>query len=141
MISAIKFKNMSTRANIILKDGSEQLFFYRHSDGYPEGCLPLLEKFLSWVKGGNLRDNLSQSAGWLILLGAIEYNSIPKFRTQETGFPGGKVYGNIESAEPPLNNGLDWKVGSIEPTTDIHGDIEWLYTIDLEKKTLEYHHV
>lgn len=132
---------MSTRANIILKEGSEQLFFYRHSDGYPEGCLPLLEKFLSWVKGRNLRADLSQSAGWLIILGAIEYNTIPKFRTEETGFPGGKVYGDIKSVEPPANNGSDWKVGAIEPTTGIHGDIEWLYTIDLAAETLEYHRV
>ena len=27
---------MSTRANIIIKDARTTLYFYRHSDGYPE---------------------------------------------------------------------------------------------------------
>ncbi len=132
---------MSTRANIILKDGDEQLFFYRHSDGYPEGALPLLEKFLEMVKNRNLRDNLSQSAGWLIMLGAIEYNSILPYKLQPENYPGQKRYSDLSTVRPPANNGSDWKVGSIEPTTGIHGDIEWLYTIDLVKKEISYKQV
>ena len=33
---------MSTRANIILKDSYDKLYFYRHCDGYPEGVAPTL---------------------------------------------------------------------------------------------------
>jgi hypothetical protein len=52
---------MSTRSNIIIKEtfsyleGSEKvtktdkLFFYRHSDGYPDGALPLLLKFMEGI--------------------------------------------------------------------------------------------
>ena len=29
-----------------------------------------------------------------------------------------------------------WQVGAYEPTTDIHGDIDYLYTLDLMKLTI-----
>ena len=64
---------MSTRASIIIKDEDEKLIFYRHSDGYPTGTMPTLNKFLELVKSGKIRDNVGQSAGWLIILGALEY--------------------------------------------------------------------
>lgn len=95
---------MSTRANIIIKDNYNKLFFYRHHDGYPETTLKSLEGFMSYY-GKKFRNSVMQSAGWLILWGAKEY---------ETSF---------ESD--------DWKVGAYEPTTGIHGDIEYLYVIDL----------
>lgn len=112
---------MSTRANIVVKSGREKLIFYRHSDGYPEGTMPLLEKFLKEIKLGNIRDNVSQASGWLIEFGRQE------MLEQESEFK--KLYPNYA--------GYGWKVGFIEPTTCIHGDIEYLYTIDLEKKTIK----
>ena len=106
---------MSIRAQVIIKDRYSELWFYRHSDGYPEGTMPTLEKFLSWVREGKIRDNVEQASGWIILIGAHEYNA--------KGF------------EP--NN--DWKVGAYEPSVPKeHGDIEYLYTVDLEKKTITY---
>lgn len=69
---------MSTRANIIMKDGNRSLIFYRHSDGYPEGVLPSLKKLVDLMASGPLRDNLSQASGWLIVLGALEYAALPK---------------------------------------------------------------
>lgn len=108
---------MSTRANIVLKDEwkDSELWFYRHSDGYPSVALPPIMKFMKWVVEGKLRANNSQAGGWLIILGANEYglNTTP---TGE-GFSG-------------------WKVGSIEPTTHQHGDIEYLYTLNLTEKTI-----
>lgn len=108
---------MSTRANILVKDKYDELWFYRHSDGYPEGAMPVLEKFLEWLKSGLIRDNVGQAAGWLILLGHREYDKqlVPQVEDRYLG----------------------WKVGSIEPTTAQHGDIEWLYTIDLVTKTID----
>ena len=108
---------MSTRANIVLTDDSgDKLWFYRHSDGYPEGAMPVLDKFLSWVKEGRIRNNIGQAAGWLIMLGNAEYKA---------------------GQEPSTEGFSGWKVGSIEPTTEQHDDIEYLYTIDLDKKTIE----
>lgn len=118
---------MSTRANILIKAGEESLWFYRHSDGYPEGTMPTLSKFMEWLKAGRIRDNLGQAAGWLIVLGHLEY------RDGSTDSP------QFEPGSP--NSGMGWKVGAYEPTTGQHGDIEWLYTIDLVKKTLKKQHL
>jgi hypothetical protein len=111
---------MSTRANIILKDGDSKLTFYRHSDGYPEGAMPTLEKFIKMIKEGQIRNDLGQAAGWLILLGNEEYE-----------FNG---FANLLSGEYD-----SWKIGSIEPTTGIHGDIEYLYVVDLQELTIKVH--
>lgn len=120
---------MSTRANVIIKDKHGQLIFYRHSDGYPEGVLPTLNKFMDWVKTGKIRDNVSQAAGWLIMVGAQEYDTIYVSlgdRRQKTTL-----------TEPNAEDRMSgWKVGSYEPTTSIHGDIEYLYTLDLAAKTI-----
>lgn len=125
---------MSTRANIIIKDSfGDKLFFYRHSDGYPDGTMPTLNIFLDWVKSGKIRDNTSQSAGHLILLGAIEYGTIPAFEKSAPLYEGAKEKGKLDTLTAPSN----WKVGAYEPTVGIHGDIEYLYVIDLEKKTID----
>ncbi len=105
---------MSTRANIIVKDvNGDELIFYRHSDGYPEGALSTLEKFLGYVKDNRIRDNVGQAAGWLIVLGRDEYHG--------DGL-----------------DGMGWKVGSIEPTTCLHSDIDYLYVVDLGKKKITH---
>lgn len=125
---------MSTRANIIIKDSyGDKLFFYRHSDGYPEVTIPSLNIFLKWLKNGNIRKDLQQGSGWLIILGAIEYNKIPSFETEEEKHYD-RIYitSNLETIKTPE----DWKVGAYEPTTSIHGDIEYLYIIDIDRATV-----
>lgn len=114
---------MSTRANIIITDGEDTLYFYRHSDGYPEGALPTLKKFMEAVVSGTIRKNVMQSSGWLILLGAEEYGVKADFTRSNY------LDENIREK--------DWKVGAIEPTTSIHGDIEYLYTLNLKDKTIK----
>ena len=109
---------MSTRANIIVKDAHSEQIFYKHSDGYPEGTMPLLEKFLGYAKDGLIRSNVSQGGTWLIILGHQEY--------VEQGF----------SSETPEKGISRWKAGSVELTDCIHGDIEYLYTVDLVEKTI-----
>lgn len=128
---------MSTRCNIIIKDEHDQLFFYHHSDGYPEGVMPTLKKFLALVKKGKIRDNVGQAAGWLIMLGAMEYQTVedklfPEHKKLSYERDDDKIDKLIKDFSP-----ADWKVGAYEPSTGIHGDIEWLYTIDLEKKTIK----
>lgn len=110
---------MSTRAQIIIKDAETELWFYRHSDGYPETTGPSLKIFLDWLKKGLIRNNVSQTAGWLVILGAYEYGSIPV--SYQIGIP---------SPE-------GWKVGAYEPCPPQRfGDIEYLYTVNLETQTI-----
>jgi len=106
---------MSTRANIIIRDGHDELIFYRHCDGYPDGILSTLNQFLDLVKKGTIRDNTGQAAGWLILIGNTEL----KTQLAEVG------------CEPYC-----WQCGTYEPTTEIHSDIAYLYVADLSTKTI-----
>lgn len=120
---------MSTRANIIIKDEHDQLIFYRHSDGYPDGALPTLNKFMEWVKTGKIRNNVEQAAGWLIMIGAMEYDTVYVRRT-------GERRKKTTLTEPGSDGMSGWQVGAYEPATAIHGDIEYLYTLDLTTKTI-----
>ena len=44
----------------MIKDKYDQLFFYRHSDGYPEVTEASLNKFMGWLENGNIRNNVGQ---------------------------------------------------------------------------------
>jgi len=103
---------MSTRCNILVRDGDSELWFYRHSDGYPESVLPDLEPLMEKLRDGSLRNNLSQFCGWLIVKGHEGYKRHPGFN--------------------------DWKVGNYEPTTGLHVDAEYVYELDLRLHTLEW---
>jgi hypothetical protein len=111
---------MSTRANIKVKDSYNTLWFYRHSDGYPEGAMPTIDKFMQYVADRKIRGNTSQASGWLIMLGANEYDT---------------SLDRLENETDKHTSYHNWKVGSIEPTTQQHGDIEYLYELDLNKLT------
>ena len=115
---------MSTRCQILIKDGEgDELLFYRHSDGYPEGTMPTLQEFMKWVRQGFIRDNVEQSTGWLILIGTREINS-------ESSKP-------VPSLKPnPEDKMYGWKCGIYEPSLERHGDISYLYILDLEYKTI-----
>lgn len=106
---------MSTRCQVIVRGELEnEVWFYRHSDGYPEGVKDSLEKFLKLVKEGKIRDNAQQASGWLVVIGHNEY----------------------EVPDEPTD---DWKVGAYEPCPPgEHGDIEYLYTVDLENLKITY---
>lgn len=110
---------MSTRCNVVITDDCDrELWFYRHSDGYPSGVQETLHKFMKYVQDGLIRDNVSQASGWLIIIGHAEY----EYKEPDRG---------------PFN----WKVGSYEPTMCMHGDIDYLYWVDLKEKTIKacYH--
>lgn len=117
---------MSTRANIIIKDESQKLYFYRHSDGYPECTGEDLKKFCEDYTNGLMRRDTMQSAGWLILRGWREYNLENSLA--------GRLCDPI--GVPKKEGGYGWKVGAYEPTTCIYGSIEYLYIIDLKKGVL-----
>ena len=98
---------MSTRASILIKDGWSKQWMYRHSDGYPEGTMPSLKAFLARVVSGEIRDTVSQACGWLVLMGHEEY---------------GKA--------------RSWKVGAYEPINMKTADSEYIYTVNLVKRTI-----
>ncbi len=117
---------MSTRAQVIITDSSgDKLWFYRHSDGYPEGTLPSLSTFVDWIAAGRIRNNVDQAAGWLVIIGNHEYRDIGSSFPE----PGTSPYGG-------------WKVGAYEPCAPVkHGDIEYLYTVDCEAMTVSVREV
>ena len=122
---------MSTRAKIILKDDRSVLYFYRHSDGYPDGTLPTLNKFLNYIIEGKIQDDAMQSAGWLVLLGAQEYST---YWDHKSDNPKRKTKTKEEILEPII----DWKCGAFEPCDGKIGGIDYEYTIDVVKKELTY---
>ena len=114
---------MSTRCNILLKDKSgAELWFYRHYDGYPDNIMPDLKRFMGWVKNGHLRDNVNQAGGWIIAMGLPPLDGLT---------------GGLTPEIPRNDPHSTWKIGHYEPTTEQHGDINWLYTLDLAAKTIE----
>lgn len=119
---------MSTRAQVIIDDGYEQVWFYRHSEGYPEGVKETLDRFCEWVNTGRIRANASQSAGWLVMLGAKEYDTI------YIGTGKNRKKRMAEFLTPAAERScMGWKVGAYEPCGPLlHGDIEHLYVITLK---------
>ena len=115
---------MSTRCNVVVKDGYQELWFYRHHDGYPESILPDLEPVMQKLRYGKLRDNASQFAGWLIVKGNEDYYT----STSMSGW---------QSENFGWRKAHHWKVGNYEPTTKQHGDVDFVYEIDLTSKNLE----
>lgn len=114
---------MSARCNVILtetysyKDGNgkqltktSKLFFYRHSDGHPKGTIPTLKRFIQIMKNGYFENNLSNGADWLIHFGKDDNGPIFPMSYEKFGI---------------------YKHGVYEPTTEIHGHIDFLYEIDM----------
>ena len=98
--------------------------------------MPSLQILMEWVQSGKIRDNAEQAAGWLIIIGAIEYGEIPPYKNGDKKYRGGH-YGDITSIQKPMADGCsNWKCGAYEPSCRRHGDIEYLYILDLEKKTI-----
>ncbi len=117
---------MSTRAQIIIQDERDLLWFYRHSDGYPEVCGESLKIFLRWLLDGKIRNNVEQSAGWLIVMGAAKYAHHVKVELVDDAL-------TIE----PLATVMGWKCGAYEPSSPpCHGDVEYVYVIDLIAKEI-----
>ena len=128
---------MSTRANIIIKDSSDTLYFYRHSDGYPRCTGEDLTEFVKDYTSGAMRTSVTQSAGWLIVRGHFEYKGASIGPVNDEG---DKVWADEPDRTGPRANMEDrfsgWKVGAYEPTTELHGDVEYIYIIDLDKMEL-----
>ena len=111
---------MSTRANVLVKDKYSEQWYYRHSDGYPSCTAESLKKFIQWLVDGKIRSNVCQGSPWLIVIGNQEYSESD----------------NIGGGKEPTGGTFGWKVGAYETTDGEHGDIAFLYTIDMKEKTV-----
>tara|TARA_R100001443_G_scaffold19528_5_gene31252 strand:- start:4276 stop:4554 length:279 start_codon:yes stop_codon:yes gene_type:complete len=90
---------------------------YRHCDGYPESVLPALEPIISEIK---------------------------QFDTRKGDVFAAYVAEKIESIEETyfiMGNRFQKTYKPFQYTTDIHGDIEWLYTLNVHTGELEYEKV
>lgn len=125
---------MSTRSQVIIKDRYNELWFYRHSDGYPGGVMPTLLKFIKWVREGKIRSDVEQGSGWLVMIGAEEY-----FEQDKELFKSYPEHKYKEKMSIPSNDKMcGWKVGAYEPSIpERHGDIEYIYLIDLAEKSIK----
>ena len=126
---------MSTRCNVVIKGQYGTILLYRHSDGYPKGVSPTLNKFCEWVKHDRIRKSDEQAAGWLILLGIQEYalgeqSADIKLKDFQPG-PEGSGSGW----------GMGWKIGAYEPCSNIHGDIDYIHVVDLMSATWKTYEV
>ncbi len=119
---------MATRCNVVVKNNvGETSIVYRHCDGYPESVLPALEPILSKIKTTpkDFQWNAHEYGGLKItnLRPILVAHDIVKI--EESYF-----IGNNQRTYRPF-----------EFTTDIHGDIEYLYTLNADTGELEYEKV
>lgn len=106
---------MATRCNVIVENNSGyRIFMYRHCDGYPESVAPALAPILSELRTDKDREKMG-----------VSYVAEKIEDIEETYF----IMGNQKSHKP------------FQYTTDIHGDIEWLYTLNVDTTELHYEQV
>ena len=102
---------MSTRCQVIVCDSHDEVWFYHHWDGYPSAMGPLLVAFLDKVRNDTLRSNAEQSCGWLV-------------------------------RDNPSDATCEWKASEFEPCAPrMHGDIEWLYRVNVATLTITMCHI
>ena len=102
---------MSTRAQIKCKNSEDNIYIYKHSDGYPKGVLPVLEKFVhDFVK-----ERGDDEPYFLAQL--IRHFAIADYKREK----------NDHSSPYGTSGFLGWGLDCKE-----HGDIEYLYEVDLK---------
>ena len=102
---------MSTRCQIIIRDEcGEDIWLYRHSDGYPDGVKPTLDKFCELVLSGKIRNESEYSSGYLMLLGVIEYEHMTHYAdmTVENFMPTGYKIGAYTNCPPRLQGDIEY---------------------------------
>ena len=99
---------------------------YRHCDGYPESVLPALAPILSELRKNKDKDNSHDN---IFVQSRLE-------RIADLKKSAAYVAAKIEDIEEETINEKTYR--PFEFTTDIHGDIEWLYTLNVDTTELEY---
>jgi len=113
---------MSTRCQIKLKESSDSIHIYKHSDGYPEDVIPTLKPFVErFFKN---RGNDSE----YLLAQIIRAFAIRDYKERLDNDKTGKKQCSKLPKDDNFLYGQDylgWGLGCIE-----HGDIAYLYEID-----------
>ena len=102
---------MSTRSQIRFTGNNDiTTQIYRHSDGYPEGVIPDLKKFFAW------------------------YESEPQARHGDSSYATADfIYFSKATLSEDLKKAGAYKIGmGVENKGEIHGDEEYLYTVDVD---------
>lgn len=93
--------NMSTRCQIKIKDSEDNIFIYKHWDGYPKKVIPILKPFVDkFIKERGQDDAY-------LLAQIIRHFAIEEYKSGE------------------LSEFTGWGLDC-----DQHGDIEYLYEVD-----------
>lgn len=118
--------------SIRVSDARGDELWFRCTYGAPADVLPMLEQFLVWVESGVLRDNVEQSAGWLVVLGAYSLENL----LRAAGLPrrADLFWPNDEQSEH------GWKVGAIEPAARADRWAVYQYHVDLSGRSLTVMH-
>lgn len=119
---------MSTRSQIVVKGSDVKI--YKHSDGYPEGVLPALVPFAHHFLTARGNDEEYMVARCLMWFGVEEdKNRIEwqqEYAAKKDSFSQSMAKRYSKPDVVGYGCGTFW-----------HGDIEWLYVIDGEAKTVE----
>ena len=105
---------MSTRTQIVV-EGNEKVKIYKHSDGYPSGVLPTLQKLLPLFQKNRGFDPEYLTAH---ISYAFIQESIDSMREYRKEFPN---RGGVDEGPSFTGHGLD---------TQFHSDIEYLYRVN-----------
>lgn len=107
---------MSTRAQIKIK--GYPVLIYKHSDGYPDGVLPIIEPYMK-----KFLDNRGIDKEYAIARLMMRFGVVDKEHHEEMHRHDPDTFDN----ESFIGYGL---------STELHGDIEFLYIIDLENQKI-----
>ena len=125
---------MSTRCHIKVQEGNGNVYpcmIYQHSDGYPEskdGVLSWLEPFVkAFMKGRG--DDAEYFVAQI-----LRHRAIQEYLYYE------KAMKNKKKGEtfPSKNYALDFLGWGVCPTNDPHGDVEYIYTVNLGNGEITY---
>lgn len=112
---------MSTRSQITIE--GQPIYFYKHSDGYPEGVLPTLEPFVAHFFKHRGYDPVYFIARLCMAFGEAERRSNEEFAANRLAR--GQAPFDYDDECSCLGYGLD---------LEIHGDIEYLYVVSAKGK-------
>lgn len=105
---------MSTRSQIKLKNSPDNIHIYKHSDGYPEGVLPVLVPFVQEFMASRGYDECYMLCQLVRRFAVLDYLEEQEWNAKH----------------PTLKS--DYRTGFLGWGLDCerHGDIEYLYEID-----------
>ena len=106
---------MSTRSQIKLKESTDNIHVYKHSDGYPEGVLPVLVPFVKEFMASRGYDECYLLAQVVRRFAVTDYLDQKLFEERHPQL----------SPHDTTRDFLGWGLDC-----EKHGDIDYLYEID-----------